>query len=410
MTSTTSDLRTRRRLLAILFAASGINRTAFIAAVTVAPLAAEDLLGSARWSGTVAAVSTLGLAIGVAPLAAFMARRGRRPGFSISLATAAVGVLIAAGAVRIGSFPLLIGGMALFGLGSSGDRLSRYAAADVAPSHLRASAISAIVWAGTVGSVAGPLLLAPSRVFAAWLAFPDLAGGFLVAAGLVAVSVAILTVFLRPDPLSFAIESVRDESAPPEPTVRLGPILSSPLVRYALAALAVGQFVMVLIMAMTPVHIRQAGEDLTLVGLVIGAHTFGMFFFSPVTGWLSDRIGKIPVIVAGQLLLVVAALLAAPAGGDDRALLVVSLFLLGVGWNFGFVAGSALVTDATTGVARVRLQGVADAVTWISGALAAISSGVILDWQSYGVLALAGAAAAVAVLSLRLRYRAALAV
>ncbi len=163
--------------------------------------------------------------------------------------------------------------------------------------------------------------------------------------------------------------------------------------------------VMVLIMAMTPIHIRDAGENLTLVGLVIGAHTFGMFFFSPVTGWLSDRYGKVPIIVTGQILLVVAALLAAPAGGGDRALLMGSLFLLGVGWNFGFVAASALVTDAATGSTRVRLQGVADAVTWISGAVAAVASGVILDWQSFSVLALAGAAAAVAVMSLRLRYR-----
>ena len=405
----TRQTRTRRRLLVTLFAASGINRTAFIAAITVAPLAAEDLLGSARWSGAATAVATLGLALGVAPLAAFMARRGRRPGFSVALSVAAAGAAVAGVAVRLESFPLLMLAMLLFGLGSSGDRLSRYAAADVAPAHLRASAISAIVWSGTVGSVAGPLLLGPSETLARSLGFPSVAGGFLVAAGLIAVSVLILTALLRPDPLAFAEGSLQSDGGGIATAVAVPSLLRLPLMRYALVSLAIGQFVMVLIMAMTPIHIRAAGEDLTLVGLVIGAHTFGMFFFSPVTGWLSDRFGSVPVIVAGQLLLVSAALLAAPAGGDDRTLLLVALFLLGVGWNFGFVAASALVSSMGTGAARVRVQGVADAATWISGAVAAVSSGIILDWQSYGVLAAGGAAATIAALILRVWYRAPLA-
>lgn len=408
---TTHDptLRTRQRLLATLFAGSGINRTGFIAAVTVAPLAAEEILGSARWSGLAPGISTIGLALAVSPLAALMASRGRRPGFVLGLGAVIAGALLAAFAVRAGSFPVLLAGLFLFGLGASGDRLSRYAAADVAPARLRASAISSVVWAGTIGSVAGPLLLAPSERLATWLGFPTLAGGFLIAAGLALTTLVMFLLVLRPDPLSFSEEPPRPKRERSEP-MPLRPLLANTLVRYALAALAVGQFVMVLIMAMTPIHIRAAGEDLTLVGLVIGAHTFGMFFFSPVTGWLADRFGKVPIIVIGQVILVVAAVLAAPAGGDDRALLVVALFLLGVGWNFGFVAASALVTDAATGPARVRLQGVADAATWTSGAAAAISSGIILDWQSYSVLALGGAAAAVAVLSLRLRYRTGLAV
>ena len=93
-----------------------------------------------------------------------------------------------------------------------------------------------------------------------------------------------------------------------------------------------------MIMTMTPVHIRRAGEDLGIVGLVIAAHTLGMFAFSPLTGFLSDRLGRVAVIVAGQVLLVVSAIMASFAGGDDRLLLVASLYLLGLGWNFGFVA------------------------------------------------------------------------
>ncbi len=130
-----------------------------------------------------------------------------------------------------------------------------------------------------------------------------------------------------------------------------------------------------------------------------------MFFFSPVSGYLADRFGKVRLIVAGQSILIVAALLAAPAAGDNRALLLPALFLLGLGWNFGFVAGSSLVTDAAEGATRVRLQGVADMVTWISGAVASLLSGVILEWIDYPGLALAGGLAVILPLTLRLVYR-----
>ena len=74
---------------------------------------------------------------------------------------------------------------------------------------------------------------------------------------------------------------------------------------------------MVLIMTMTPNHIRHAGEGLVLIGLVIGIHTFGMFFFAPISGYLADNFGKVPVVVVGQLLLIASAIVAAPAAGND---------------------------------------------------------------------------------------------
>ena len=155
MQRTDPTLRTRQRLLVVLFASAGINRTGFIASLTVASLAAEEILGSARWSGMANGVSTLGLALAGAPLAALMARRGRRTGFLVGQGMAIAGALLAAYAVQVESFAMLLAGMLLFGSGASGDRLSRYAAGDIAPPRLRASAISSVVWAGTIGSVAG---------------------------------------------------------------------------------------------------------------------------------------------------------------------------------------------------------------------------------------------------------------
>jgi len=160
-----------------------------------------------------------------------------------------------------------------------------------------------------------------------------------------------------------------------------------------------------MIMTMTPVHIRRAGEELGIVGLVIAAHTLGMFAFSPLTGFLSDRFGRVRVIVIGQGMLLVSAVLASFAAGDERVLLVTSLFLLGLGWNFGFVAASALLTEGAPAAARVPLQGLADSIVWTSAAIASLSSGALLEAGSYSLLALLGASLVVIPFVVLVKYR-----
>ncbi len=396
------DRGTRIRLLVVLFLSAALNRTGFIAVFTVTALAAEDILGSAMWSGWAAAMGTLGLAAGTTPLAVLMARRGRRPGMALGLGIAVVGAGVAAYGVRASSFLVLLAGMWLFGFGNAGDRLGRYAAADIAPESRRSSAIAAIVWAGTIGSVVGPILLPIGTRLVEPLGFTEYGGGYLMGAVLAGLALIVVFLALRPDPLELAGVTDQPSTGPADP---VGPTLRLPAVRYAVTSLVVGQVVMVLIMSMTPVHIRRAGESIGLVGLVIGAHTFGMFFFSPVSGYLAGRFGKVRVIVIGQAMLIVSALMAVPAAGDDRVLLFSSLFLLGLGWNFGFVAGSSMVTDAARGSTGVRLQGVVDTSTFVSAALASVLSGVLLEGIRYSGLSLVGAAIVLVPLFLRWRYR-----
>ena len=401
----TNDLRTRLRLLIVLFVSSALNRTGFIAVFTVTALAADDMLGSARWSGLAAAFGTLGLALGTTPLAALMARRGRRPGFVVGLSIAVIGATVAAYGVRFAAFPVLLMGLLLFGFGNSADRLGRYAAADIAPVSMRSSAIAAVVWAGTIGSVAGPLLLPIGARLVEPLGFSEYGGGFAIGAIAAATAGVILFVALRPDPLTFL---KLDESDVPKAKSSLRPVLGTPIARFVLTSLAVGQAVMVLVMSMTPVHVRRAGEGLAIVGLIIGVHTFGMFFFSPISGYLADHFGGVRVILAGQLLLLASALAAAPAGGEDLYLLLPALFLLGLGWNLGFVAGSSLVTTAADNAIRVRFQGFADTTTWVSGALAWVLGGILLEWIEYSGLSLFAGALVGLPLLLRYRYRDAL--
>ncbi len=378
---TTADTRVRRRLLAVLFAGTGITRIGFIAAITVTTLVAEDLLGSPTLAGLPGAVAVVGMALGTTPISTYMGRRGRRPGMVLGQVVAALGAFVAGWATGVGSFLALVVGLFVLGLGNSADRLARYAAAEVAPVRRRGSAIALIVWAGTVGSVLGPALLEPSQGLAQAFGVPGLAGPYLLAVVMFGLVATLDAAALRPDPLDLRTD---DPGEPTGPPVTLRQVVTVPAAKVAVASLVIGQLVMILIMTMTPIHIRQAGGDLGTVGLVIAAHTLGMFGLSPLTGWLSDRHGRLPVVVAGQLVLAGAAAMAATADGAATTMLVVALFFLGLGWNFSFVAASALLVDDLPGEWRLRAQGFGDGLAWSSGAVAGVSSGILLRIGGFG--------------------------
>jgi MFS family permease len=160
----------------------------------------------------------------------------------------------------------------------------------------------------------------------------------------------------------------------------------------AIVALVAGQVVMVLIMTMTPIHLIDHGHGLATVGLVLSAHTFGMFALSPISGRLTDRFGSPAIIGAGFAVLGLAAILAAVAPPSGGALLTVALFLLGFGWNLGFVAGSAMLAGGLALRERTRVQGITDALVWGSAALAGLVSGVIVAGAGYTALGLFGLA------------------
>ena len=387
---TTVPAHTRRRLLGTLFLSSAFVRTGFIAAVTVAALVAEDLLDSVALSGMPAAASTIGVAVGTAPIAALMAARGRRVGIALGHGLVIIGALMAVFAIGVESFPLFVLSLFVLGFGASGDRLSRYAAADISTVDKRALAISIVVWAGTVGSVVGPALLEPVEAAAEALGMTGLAGPYLLTAVAVVGAIGVTWFLLRPDPLSFVAEA--------DPAVKSGnrraamSALSDPRIQFAIIALAVGQVVMVIIMSMTPIHIRRAGDDLGVIGLIIAAHTFGMFALSPATGWVADKVGRPRVVIAGHGVLLISALLAATASGSDTVMLFIALFLLGVGWNFSFIGGSAYLSEKAPAELRVSLEGLADTVVWTSGAAASLSSGLLFALSGYAALCFVGAA------------------
>jgi MFS family permease len=381
------DEARRRRLTGVLFGGVAFASTAYIAAATVSTLAIDEITGQATLAGVPGATAVIGTAVGTTLLTLGVARRGRRPGLVLGYGIAVVGAILCIVGVAASSVVGLIGGMALLGLGNASSHLSRYTAAGMYPRDRKGAALGTVVWAGTIGSVAGPALLQPSGRIAIDLGTSELAGGYLVSLVFMLAALALVAVGLRPDPMTLADE-------PPTPPRRgraaLTSALQAPPVKFALASMVAGQVVMVMIMTATPLHIHHHGSDLGVVGLVMSAHTLGMFALSPVTGRLTDRWGGRRVAPIGMVLLSLSALAAAYGPNESTPMLIVTLFTLGVGWNMSFVAGSAMLSGGVAGDIRARLQGAVDSLTWASGAVAAISSGFFYQATDYRALGLIG--------------------
>jgi MFS family permease len=250
------------------------------------------------------------------------------------------------------------------------------------------------VWGSTIGAVIGPNLAAPAGALAIAIGLPELAGPYLVPILFVGAAAILSITLLRPDPYELADDSSRHDHPGADRTVAasLSDVLRRPNVPVAIVALVTVQVVMVLIMTMTPLHMTDHGHTLTAVGIVLSGHTFGMFGLSPISGRLTDRYGSVAVILTGFVVSAGASILAAAAPPDGGAILFTALFLLGYGWNLGYVAGSALLTHGLSLSERTRLQGLTDSLIWSSAAVASLGSGLVVAFASYAALGLLGAA------------------
>jgi MFS family permease len=251
------------------------------------------------------------------------------------------------------------------------------------------------VFATTFGAVAGPNLLDPAGAAADAVGLPELTGLFVLAAVAYTAAAGVLLALLRPDPLRLATHDEPPEDAwGPRPS--LSTLLEPPLVRAGLATIVTANFVMVAVMAMTPVHMRHHDHSLTLVGLVISLHIAGMFAPAPITGRLSDRLGARRVALGGCAVLLAAGALAAAADGSVPVLSV-GLLLLGVGWNACLIAGSALLVSAVAVGQRPRVEGVGELSMGVAAAAGGALSGPAIAVAGYAALAVAAAALAATV-------------
>ncbi len=389
MTTTETQEATRKRLIWTLFTGNAIGSISYIGIATIGALIADELTGSTALSGLPSTAGTLGVAGGAAALSWMSYRRGRRPTFTLGYALAVGGALLTALSILTSNFFLVLVGMTAIGFGRSVGQLSRYAAGDLRTDERRASAISLIIWASTIGAIVGPPLIGPMGTLASNAGFNELMGPVLIA--VIGFSVASVLMFarLRPDPLTLAVEEVdgkTDRNARP-----IADLMRSRSVQLAFAAIVTSQVVMVLVMVMTPLHIKANDGTLTTVGWVMMAHTLGMFAIAPITGMLVHRFGSKRMISAAVTVFVGGSLLAATTANAGVAALALSMFFIGMAWNFGFVAGSTLLQRGQPVVDRLKLQGFADSSAWIASAFAAASAGVIMAASSYRTLAILAA-------------------
>ncbi len=378
----------QRRVVGVLMATNAFGYAAFVAVVAIAGLLASEMTGGDTLAGIPAAAATMGTAIAATPLALRSKRRGRRSGlrlgYLIGLGGAALGLL--GGQTEL--FWLFVLAMAIFGVGNASNLQNRFTAADLASEEKRASSIAMVVWVGTLGAVIG----APMSVWvnrrgldlgmADWVS--PMALGFIG----FAFAASVVGFFLRPDPLEVAggLDPEAERARPLREARRSSiAVWASPRARLAIGAMALSQMAMVAVMTMTPLHMRDHGHA-ELSTLVISVHVLGMFGFAPLIGRWADRVGRMKALWIGAATLGLGTF-ASVTAGYVPGLIFLGLFLLGLGWSFALIAGSALLTESLPISERVGAQGLADVTMSLLGAVAAFSSGMVKEAAGYHWLA-----------------------
>ncbi|MCL4859669.1 MAG: MFS transporter [Caldilineaceae bacterium] len=378
----------RWRITGTLFAVQSLFGGAMIATFIVTSIVAARLSGLESLAGLPATLVLGGRALIGYPVGWIMDHYGRRPGFVLGYLLAVIGAIWCALAIGQFSFWQFCLGAALMGMGRGISEQTRYAAAEIYAPAQRARVIGLLVWAGTIGSVGGPLLVGPTSRMAEQFGFDAQSGPFWATAVVAAVAMLLTFIFLRPDPLHIsrqlgydAQQGEADGSARP-----LREIFAGAPLRLAVAALVIGQLVMTLIMVITPLHMAHHQHNLEAISWVLMGHTLGMFGLAPVTGWLIDRVGRLSMIMAGGLILAVSSLMAPLATGV--LFLSVALFLLGLGWNFTFIAGSSLMSSSLAPTERGRVQGFSESLVALASGAGSLGTGAAF---AYGGMVLVGA-------------------
>ena len=439
--------RVQRRTVWVLSTAQLLSGIGSGASLSVGSLLAVQLSGSNAWAGSVTTTMTLGAAAAALPLAGLAGRRGRRISLVTGLLAAMAGALLVIVSTVTDSFPVLLLAAALLGLGTAANLQARFAAVDLAAPEHRGRSLAIVVWAVTIGAVAGPNLIRPGALVGEALGLPALAGPFVFSAAGLALAALLLLIGLRPDPLLLAARlraggllaagnggpaSGNDSAAGGGPAsgttgarrrhgLRHGlrAIRASPRAGLALLAVIAAHGCMAAVMSMTPLHLQLLTEGplaglpaghahaastdvLVLIGFTISLHIAGMYALSPVMGWLTDKAGRLPVILLGHGLILLSVLVAG-FGQAAPALVTVGLVLLGLGWSAATIAGSTLLAESVGADDRVLVQGVSDTMMGVAGAVGAGFSGLVMSGVGYQGLNLAAAAVAGAVLAVALR-------
>ncbi|MGF7047283.1 MFS family permease [Paenibacillus sp. DS2015] len=384
-----------KRTMMIVILSQIFGGAGLAAGVTVGALLAQDMLGTDSFAGVPAALFTLGSA-GAALLVGRLSQNfGRRVGLATGFIVGGIGAIGVVLAAMLNHLPLLFISLLIYGAGTATNLQARYAGTDLAHPKQRAKSISAAMLFTTFGAVAGPNLVNITGRVATSMGAPTLSGPFMLAAVAYIVAGLILLIFLRPDPfiISKAIaeaQRVKEIQNSTDATKVTEPIINKSGIIVGATVMILTQIVMIAIMTMTPVHMKHHGYGLGDVGIVIGIHIAAMYLPSLITGALVDKYGRTLMSYASGVTLLLAGLVSALAPGDSIGFLILGLALLGLGWNFGLISGTAAIIDATPPQTRAKTQGTVDVLIALAGASGGALSGMVMAQSSYTTLSFIG--------------------
>lgn len=382
-----------RRTLWIVVISQIFGGAGLAAGITVGALLAQEMLGTDSFAGVPVALFTLGSAGAALIIGRLSQRFGRRSGLATGFLTGGIGAIGVVVAALTNNIFLLFASFLIYGFGTATNLQARYAGTDLANAKQRGTAISIAMVSTTFGAFAGPNLVGVMGQFAKSIGVPALAGPFILAAAAYIIAGLVLLVLLRPDPLAVANAIADDQklsdsnllvdNANIQASNKRGIILGA-------TVMVITQIVMVAIMTMTPIHMRHHGHGLSDIGMVIGIHVAAMYLPSLVTGVLVDKLGRLVMTIAAGATLMAAGLVAAFAPADSLMVLIIALALLGLGWNFGLISGTALIVDSTQPSNRAKTQGTVDVLVALAGVSGGGLSGIVVAQTSYAILSLAG--------------------
>lgn len=364
------DTRARRNVW-FLVAAQGIMGAQMPMVFVMGGLAGQMLAGNPILATLPISMIVLVSTFAAPAISAFMGKYGRKAGFNVGLLAGAIGAALSAYAITTGDFVLFCFGHGLTGIYMAAHGFYRFAATDAASDDFRPKAISWVMAGGLASAIVGPQLVI---WFGDSIAPFQFAGGYVAAAVLNIVGFAIIFGLDLPRPPK------REKGAS---TGRpMGRILRTPAILTAIICAMVAYALMNLMMTSTPLAVVACGFTTDSAARVVQFHVLAMFAPSFFTGHLIARFGVERIIAIGLAILFAAGLVA--LSGVELMNFYVALILLGIGWNFGFIGATALLTASHTPDERSKVQGFNDFLVFGLVAVASFSSGGLMNGVGAG--------------------------
>ncbi|WP_339227412.1 MFS transporter [Oceanobacillus sp. FSL K6-2867] len=379
-----------KRTLIIIVISQMFGGAGLAAGITVGALLAGQMLGTNAFAGIPAALFTLGSAGAALAVGRLSNSYGRRMGLATGFIAGGLGAVGVVFAAVLNSVFLLFISLLVYGAGTATNLQARYAGTDLATNKQRGTAVSIAMVSTTLGAVAGPNLVGVMGNIARSIGVPELAGPFILSAAAFILAGLVLFAFLRPDPFIIALKINTNKKNTESNMIREENHVNKKGITVGATIMVLSQIVMIAIMTMTPIHMGHHGHSLGAIGLVIGFHIGAMYFPSLFTGILVDKVGRPVMAIASGVTLLISGIVAATAPGDSLFLMILALTLLGIGWNFGLISGTALIVDSTEPSTRAKTQGTVDVFIALAGSTGGAMSGMVVAGTSYEMLSLAG--------------------